>query len=101
MMNLANPSSYKGMDFFLDDDSLDELDEIDFKNPNLIQAPLPTYNTDSQTFKAVNFNFQKLMPYSFNEFVPREFPRENELRELRHGSLVNLESFIPQSPEGK
>ena len=30
MMNLANPSSYKGMDFFLDDDSLDELDEIDF-----------------------------------------------------------------------
>jgi hypothetical protein len=47
MMNLANPSSYKGMDFFLDDDSLDELDEIDFKKPNLIQAPLPTYNTDS------------------------------------------------------
>jgi len=47
MMNLANPSSYKGMDFFLDDDSLDELDEINFKKPNLIQAPLPTYNTDS------------------------------------------------------
>lgn len=90
----------EGMDFFLDDDSLNEFDEIDEKKPNLIKPYIPAKNNDSQAVKAVNFNFQNLMPYSFNEFVPREFPREKEIRELRHGSLVNLESFIPQTPEG-